>query len=617
MRPLPRLLVCSVFLAAGLRAQTPTRILGEPLRHHDNMVRAVDFHPDGKRALSAGWDDKVRVWSLESSKPLLILEAKGQLLSQAAFCKDGARILMLDPDGTLRTFDSQSGAVVAEKKTAKKYGLGAVSPDGRFLATHGDADKDGADIVDLETLEPVQHVPWSKSMLTKFAWSPDSRYALFGGSLPGKVVVWDVKEKKLAADVTMKDFVTGLAVRPDGAAVAIVQFPKIVVRPFPKLDGETIAEVPGSRNPMHCINWADQERVLIGDSDGTMLCIDVAKSDLAWGCAEHRDAVYSIARSKDGKLLASASGDNTLRFWNAADGSEVLRKGCSRDLVRALAWSPDGSRLAAGDYGNMLVRYDLKAGSGVSALALDASVVAVHAADDGRTVALGRDGKLLVLAPDGKTELLTVPVDGELDPRCAAFTEKLCAIGCGDGAVRGHDLGSAAAQFEVYPFSKSIVGVAIHRDGSRIAVCSESGELKTLDGDGENQLLVTDEFESVHYLAFVDATHLAALSDKGLLRIYELGDEPKVAAEQQLELGEDETTTGIAASRDGTLLAVLADKHVFLCKGQDGSVRHTCAELPGIAASLALSDDGKTLALGMLDSTTQLFDVPKLLSDGK
>ncbi len=221
------------------------------------------------------------------------------------------------------------------------------------------------------------------------------------------------------------------------------------------------------------------------------------------------------------------------------------------------------------------------------------------------------------MAPDGKTEVLTVPVDGELDPRCAAFTEKLGVIGCGDGAVRGHDIGSAAAVFEVYPFGKSVVGVAVSRDGSRIAACSEAGELKILDGNGENQLLVTDEFEGVHYLAFVDPTHLATLSDKGLLRIYELGDESKVAAEQQLELGEDETTTAIAASRDGALLAVLADKHVFLCKGQDGSVRRSCAELPGIAASLALSDDGRTLALGMLDSTTQLFDVQKLLADGK
>ena len=83
----------------------------------------------------------------------------------------------------------------------------------------------------------------------------------------------------------------------------------------------------------------------------------------------HKGWVTSVAFSPDGKRIASASSDGTLKVWDATTGEETLKPKGHKGWVLSVAFSPDGKRIACGSDDRTVKLWD--ATTGQETLTLD------------------------------------------------------------------------------------------------------------------------------------------------------------------------------------------------------------------------------------------------------
>ena len=73
----------------------------------------------------------------------------------------------------------------------------------------------------------------------------------------------------------------------------------------------------------------------------------------------HADVVWSVSFSPDGTLLASGSGNGTIKLWDVAMGTPTAVIGEHTAEVYSVSFSPDGTLLASGSGDNTIKLWDV------------------------------------------------------------------------------------------------------------------------------------------------------------------------------------------------------------------------------------------------------------------
>ncbi|UQA58553.1 WD40 repeat domain-containing protein [Polyangium aurulentum] len=200
--------------------------------------------------------------------------------------------------------------------------------------------------IEPEVIDIGQHVE-------AVAFSGDGRHAAY---VRGEktVVIVDLDHPDEPRSFNREGRVHSVAMSADGEYVYTVSGDgDVVVQSESGAKARRRLHIPGASSPPVVFS-ADGRRVAFGDSKPShserehfVRVWDVEGGREIAVLRGHEDSIRAIAWSPDGQRLATASADRTARIWPLDGGNPVVLRGHAQ-AVSGVAWSPDGQRLVTG-----------------------------------------------------------------------------------------------------------------------------------------------------------------------------------------------------------------------------------------------------------------------------
>ncbi|MHC5541648.1 WD40 repeat domain-containing protein, partial [Singulisphaera rosea] len=383
-----------------------------PYERHTGEVVTATYSPDGQWIASAGDDRTIRVWRARGGQDVTVLLGHTGGVIAVAFAPDGRRLASLSrksifvtaSDQTIRVWDvdPESPLPVLRGHTAGIYPV-TYSPDGRWIASGGwDRTERIWDATTGEACATLHH-PY---FVWDSAFGPDGTWLVTGIHHEVSLRFFDVALGRVRKSIpsTGLNF-HSLAVNSDGTRVATTGFDpkshKFRLTIIDRKSGKSVFWTEGAS-----LSYSTDGRWLatVAADEKTVLLLDAKTHETVARFRGHEARVHKATFRPDNRLLATCSRDQTVRLWKlddisaqsvSRDATEGRTGDCQvlrghSDEVYAVAFHPDGSRLASGGRDGAVWLWDVARGVDVVRLPGHGSYIwSLAFSPDGATLASG------------------------------------------------------------------------------------------------------------------------------------------------------------------------------------------------------------------------------------
>ena len=339
----------------------------------------------------------------------------------------------------------------------------------------------------------------------------------------------------------------------------------------------------------HQLKQLDQSAEAV---DNTQMLITVALHQAVYGVQErnslekHQGYVRSVSYSPDGKTLATASDDKTVKLWEVASGREIKTLSGHQGSVRSVSYSPDGKTLATASDDKTVKLWDVASGTELKSLTGHQTQI--------WSVSYSPDGKTLATASEDNT-LETVLATGSTD-------------GSTDNTVKLWDVASGREIMSLSGHQYSVNSVSFSPDGKTLASAGWDSTVKLWDVASGTQLKsLSGHQASVSSVSFSpDGKTLASATWDNMVKLWDVASGTEIKSLS----GHQDRVWSVSFSPDGRTLASASwDNTVKLWDVASGTEIKSLSGHQNAVWSVSFSPDSKTLASASSDNTVKLWDV--------